>query len=102
MAIITTSLSGVKLNMAESDIAGLRQKLTEAKNAFSAHIASLGGLAGKYQDLIDTFGQAGYAAQNADNAAKKARWEALVSEFTLLNTQAQNVQTAMNGVTAGF
>ena len=102
MAVITTSLAGVKLGMVESDIAGLRQKLTEAKTAVNAHVSALGGLAAKYQDLIDTFGQAGYAATNADCAVKKAQWDALVAEFSLLNTQAMNLQTAMNGVTAGF
>lgn len=102
MAVITTSLAGVKLNMVESDIAGLRQKMTEAKAAVSAHVAALGALGAKYQDLIDTFGQAGYAATNADCAVKKARWDALVAEYTLLNTQATNVRNAMNGVTAGF
>ena len=102
MAVITTSLAGVKLGMVESDIAGLRQKLSEEKAAVNSHVAALGSLAAKYQDLIDTFGQAGYAATNADCAVKKAQWDALVSEFTTLRTQATNLQTAMNGVTAGF
>lgn len=102
MAIITTSLAGVKLGMVESDIAGIRQKCTEAKAAMSANVVALNGLAAKYQDLIDTFGQAGYASTNADCAVKKACWDALVAEYQLLLTQATAVRDAMNGVSAGF
>jgi hypothetical protein len=102
MAIITTSLVGVKLGMVESDIAGLRQKCTEAKTQMAYNVATLTALATKYQDLIDTLGQAGYAATNADCAVKKAQWDALVTEYQLLLTQATNVRNAMNGVTAGF
>jgi hypothetical protein len=100
--IITTSLVGVKLGMVESDIAGLRQKMTEAKAAVNSHVTALGALGSKYQDLIDTFGQAGYAGTNADCAAKIANWNALVAEFTTLLTQATAMQTAMNSVPAGF
>lgn len=102
MAVVTTSLAGVKLGMVESDIAGLRQKLTEAKAAVNSHVSALGGLGGKYQDLIDTFGQAGYASTNADCAAKKARWDALVAEFSTLNAQATALKAAMDSVVAGF
>ena len=102
MSVITTSLAGIKLGMVESDIAGLRQKLTENKVSVNLNVSNLDALATKYQDLIDTFGQAGYAATNADCAVKKARWDALVVEFTLLHTQAKNLQTAINGVAAGF
>lgn len=100
--IVTTSLAGVKLGMVETDIAGLRQKLTEAKVAVTAHVNLLGALGTKYVDLIDTFGQVGYAATNADCAAKKARWDALVDEFTLLNTQAVALKAAMDAVVTGF
>jgi hypothetical protein len=102
MAIITTSLAGVKLGMVESDIAGLRQKLTEAKAAVNSHVAELGNLGTRYKDLIDTFGQAGYAATNADCAVKKAQWDALVAEFSTLNTQATALKAAMDAVVAGF
>jgi hypothetical protein len=102
MAIITTSLVGVKLGMAESDIAGLRQKCTEAKTQMTYNVATLTALVTKYQDLIDTLGQAGYAATNADCAVKKAQWDALVTEYQLLLSQATAVRNAMNGVTAGF
>ena len=102
MAIINTSLVGVKLGMAGSDIAGLRQKCTEAKVNMASLVTTINGLATKYQDLIDTIGQAGYAATNADCAVKKANWDALVAEFSVLLTQATAVRDAMNGVTAGF
>ncbi len=102
MAIITTSLAGVKLGMVESDIAGLRQKCTEAKVNMSSIVSQINGLASKYQDLIDTFGQAGYASTNADCAVKKANWDALVAEFGTLLSQATAVRDAMNGVTTNF
>ena len=102
MAIINTSLVGVKLDMAGSDIAGLRQKCTEAKVNMVYLVTTINGLAVKYQDLVDTIGQAGYAATNADCAVKKANWDALVAEYSVLLTQATAVRDAMNGVTAGF
>ena len=102
MSVINTSLVGVKLGMAGSDIAGLRQKCTEAKVDMGALVATITALATKYQDLIDTIGQAGYAGTNADCAVKKANWDALVAEYSVLLTQATAVRNAMNGVTAGF
>jgi|WetSurMetagenome_2_1015567.scaffolds.fasta_scaffold1461831_1 hypothetical protein len=102
MAVITTSLVGVQLGMAGSDIAGLRQKCTEAKVNMTSIVAMITALSSKYKDLVDTIGQAGYAGTNADCAVKKANWDALVAEYSVLLSQATAVRDAMNGVSAGF
>lgn len=102
MAVITTSLVGVKIGIAESDIAQVRQRLTEVKTNLTSCISQLNEMPAKFKDIIDTTGQVGYVGTNADCATKKALWDALVTEFQLLKTQATNVQTAVNGVTAGF
>jgi hypothetical protein len=101
MAILTTSDTGVKLRMVESDISGLRQKCKEARAQMVFNVTQLEGLATKYKDLVDTFAQVGYT-KDADASAKKAQWDALVDEYGVLLTNAQATLAAFNAAAKEF
>jgi hypothetical protein len=96
---IKTSLITVHLGMAASDIAGARQKMTEARAAVLYVNNVLTGIPTKYGDMIAAVNGAGYDA-DADGAANKALLGKLVAEFTALQTAVAAAQAALTtGVT---
>jgi hypothetical protein len=96
---IRESLITVQLNMAASDIAGARQKMTEARVSVNAVNNLLGGIPSKYSEMIAAINAAGFDA-NADGAAKKALLAKLTAEFSALQVAVAAAQTALtSGVT---
>ena len=96
-----TSLVTVHLGMAASDIAGARQKLTEAKRAITSVILALDNIPTKYADMIATVSAGGYG-QDAFTNSCVAQLAALTTEFTALNAQAKTVNTWLAGNTTEF
>jgi hypothetical protein len=95
------SLVTVNLDMAASDIAGARQRLTEAKRAIVAVIAALDGIPTKYADMIATVSAVGYG-QDAFTNSNVAQLAALSAEYNALNAQAKIVNTWLAGNTTEF
>lgn len=94
------SLITVHLGMASSDIAGSRQKLTEAKKAIQAVIAVLDNIPTKYADMIASV--SGAAGTDAFTLTCKAQLAALTTEFNALNAQAKTVNTWLTANTTEF
>ena len=95
---MTTSLIVVKLDMVSSDIAGCRQKMTEARAAVKAVYDKLAAMPNAYSDMIASINDANYTGALAD--VQKAQLAALVSEFTALASAVTSAQTALTtGVT---
>jgi hypothetical protein len=85
--------------MAASDIAGARQKMTEARNAVIYVNSLLSGIPTKYSDMIAAVNAVGYDA-DASGAAQKALLAKLTTEFTALQIAVASAQTALTaGVT---
>jgi hypothetical protein len=96
---IKASLINVQLNMAASDIAGARQKMSEARTAVVYVNNILTSIPTKYADMIAAVNTTGYDS-DADGAANKALLSKLTTEFTTLQIAVSAAQTALtNGVT---
>jgi hypothetical protein len=96
---IRTSLITVQLGMAASDIAGARQKMTEARAAVTYVNGILTGIPTKYAEMIAAVNAAGYDA-DANGAAQKALLANLTTEFAALQVAVSAAQTALtSGVT---
>ena len=95
---MTTSLIVVKLDMVSSDIAGCRQKMTEARAAVTAVYNKLAAIPTAYSDMIASINDPLYTGALAD--VQKSQLAALVAEFTALATAVTAAQTALTtGVT---
>jgi hypothetical protein len=96
---IKASLITVQLAMAASDIAGARQKMTEARTAVTYVNMLLTNIPTKYGEMIAAVNTVGYDA-DADGASNKALLAKLTAEFTTLQTAVAAAQNALtNGVT---
>jgi len=95
---MNTSLIVVKLDMVSSDIAGCRQKMTEARAAVTAVYNKLAAIPTAYGDMIASINDPAYTGALAD--VQKAQLAALVTEFTALATAVTAAQTSLTtGVT---
>lgn len=95
---MTTSLIIVKLDMAASDIAGCRQKMTEARAAVTAVYNKLAAIPTTYGEMISSINDAAYTGDLAK--VQKAQLAALVTEFTALASAVEAAQAALTtGVT---
>lgn len=94
------SLITVHLDMASSDIANARQRLSEAKKSIQAVIAALDGIPTKYADMIASV--TGATETDAFTLTCKAQLAALTTEFNALNTQAKTVNTWLVANTTEF
>jgi hypothetical protein len=95
---MNTSLIVVKLDMVSSDIAGCRQKMTEARAAVTSVYNKLAAIPTAYAEMITAINDVGYTGALAD--VQKAQLAALVTEFTALATAVEAAQTALtSGVT---
>jgi len=95
---MTTSLTVVKLDMVSSDIAGCRQKMTEARAAVTSVYTKLAAIPTTYGEMIASINDPAYTGALAD--VQKAQLAALVAEYTALATAVTAAQTALTtGVT---
>lgn len=95
---MTTSLIVVKLDMVSSDIAGCRQKMTEARAAVTSVHNKLAAIPANYGEMITSINDPAYTGALAD--VQKAQLTALVAEYTALATAITAAQTALSdGVT---
>jgi hypothetical protein len=96
---IKTSLITVQLDMAASDIAGARQKMSEARAAVLYVNNLLTAIPTKYGEMIAAVNGAGYDA-DANGSAQKALLAKLTTEFTALQVAVAAAQAALTtGVT---
>jgi hypothetical protein len=96
---IKTSLITVQLQMAASDIAGARQKMTEARAAVNYVNSILTGIPSKYAEMIAAVNGAGYDS-DANGAAQKSLLAKLSAEFATLQIAVASAQSALtDGVT---
>jgi hypothetical protein len=99
---IKASLIEVHLGMVAQDIAGARQKMTEARTAVAyvnSVLTAIGSPTGKYAPMIAAVNAPAYGA-DANEAANKAMLAALTAEFIALNAAVVAAQTALtSGVT---
>jgi hypothetical protein len=97
---IKPSLVTVHLAMVAEDIAGCRQKMTEARVAVSSYNTALNAIPTKYANLLETVNDANYGGTNADQLANKAKLAALTAEFQALQPAVAAAQAALtSGVT---
>lgn len=101
MAIISDSLTDVKLRMACDDVARITQQCSEARTKLEACIVLFQNLGSKYQDLLDTFGQNGYAT-DANRTAMLAKWQSLLSEYGAVLGNANQTLAAFNATATLF
>ena len=90
---MTTSLIVVKLDMVSSDIAGCRQKMTEARAAVTSVYNKLAAIPTAYGEMIAAINDPAYTGALAD--VQKSQLAALVAEFTALANAVVDAQTAL-------
>lgn len=90
---MTTSLIVVKLDMVSSDIAGCRQKMTEARAAVTSVYNKLAAIPTAYGEMISSINAAEYTGALAD--VQKSQLAALVAEYTALANAVTLAQAAL-------
>jgi hypothetical protein len=87
------SLIVVKLGMVSSDIAGCRQKMTEARAAVASVYAKLSGIPSAYGEMITAINNPAYTGDLAK--VQKNQLALLTAEFVALAAAVEAAQSAL-------
>jgi hypothetical protein len=87
MAILSADQMRTKLNEAASEMSAKRDLLGKARDRLTEFYTWLDNLGTKYADVLETTQKSGYGDTDADEAANKAAFTALVGARNAFRTQ---------------